>query len=327
MPLLKRLTAMAAKIETTIGAAETLVASDGAFNAYDLEIQFETDVEEREAQGNFGRLAGVSGARAASIKFKVDLAMVGGTALPAWAATLFPACGCEISSLVIYPKSEGLSSTATVHKSITIGFWEGATSSAQYKVASGCMGNFKIVCTSGALTYVEFEFKGVFQEVTDAAIIDPTYPLDLPMRFASDGTATTWNSYELCMASLEFDLGNEVILRECPDSIEGYKSAIVVDRYPKITMDPEADLVATQDVYGDLMNNVEASFSSVVGTGFLTGAQTTLPFVTLAAPKAQVFSLQEGDREKLLINEVEMMCNKNGNTEDREFSLTFTAAT
>lgn len=320
---------MAAKLETTIGTAETLTATDGAFNAYDLEIQFETDVEEREAQGNFGRLAGVSGARAASIKFKCDLAMVGGTGLPSWAATLFPACGCEIDTLVVYPKSEGLSSSSTVHKSITIGFWEGGTaaSGAQYKVAAGCMGNFKIVCTSGALTYVEFEFKGVFQEVTDQTIIDPTYPLDLPMRFASDGTATTWNSYELCMSSLEFDLGNEVILRECPDSIEGYKSAIVVDRYPKITMDPEADLVASADVYGDLMNNTEAAFSSVVGTGFLTGAQTTLPKVTLAAPKAQIFSLSEGDREKLLINEVEMMCNKNGNTEDREFSLTFTAAT
>jgi hypothetical protein len=195
-----------------------------------------------------------------------------------------------------------------------------------FKSAAGCMGNFKIVCTSGALTYLEFEFKGVFQTVSDATLIDPTYPLDLPMRFASDGTATTWNSYNLCMSSLEFDLGNEVILRECPDSIEGYKSAIVVDRYPKLTLDPEADLVANQDVFGDLMNNTEASFSSVVGTGFLTGAQTTLPTCTLAAPKAQVFSLSEGDREKLLINEIEMMCNKDGNTEDREFSLTFTAA-
>jgi hypothetical protein len=313
---------MAAKIETTIGTAESLAASDGAFNAYDLEIQFETDVEEREAQGNFGRLAGVSGARAATIKFKVDLAMVGGTALPAWSSTLFPACGCEVSSLVIYPKSEGLSSSSSVHKSITIGFYENG----MFKSAAGCMGNFKIVCTSGALTYLEFEFKGVFQTVSDAALIDPTYPLDLPMRFASDGTATTWNSYNLCMSSLEFDLGNEVILRECPDSIEGYKSAIVVDRYPKLTLDPEADLVANQDVFGDLMNNTEAAFSSVVGTGFLTGAQTTLPTCTLAAPKAQVFSLSEGDREKLLINEIEMMCNKDGNTEDREFSLTFTAA-
>ena len=315
---------MAAKTETTIGTAISLGAADGAFCAYDLEINAEIDVEERECQGSFNRLAGVAGAQACSITFKVDLSMVGGTALPAWASTLFPACGCEIDTLVIKPKSEGLSDTATVHNTCTIGFFENGL----FKSAAGCMGNFKIVATSGALTYVEFEFKGVWQDVTDATLIDPTYPLDLPMRFASATVdSVTYQSVAQCMSSFEFDLGNEVILRECPDTLAGFKSALVVDRYPKVTMDPEAHLVADDDTYGDWLANTEGALSAVVGTGYTTGAQTTRPKCTLVAPKAQLFNVQEGDREKLLINDIEMMLNKNGNAEDEEFTLTFTAAT
>ena len=318
---------MAFKTESTIGTAEVLAASDGAFCAYDLEIQPEVEAEERECQGNFGRLAAVTGARGATITFKLDLSMASNSTLPGWASTLFPACGCEVDSLVVYPKSEALSSTATVHNTCTIGFYEGGvgSSGSMFKVAAGCMGNFKINCTSGKMTYVEFEFKGVFQDVTDATIIDPTYPLDIPMRFASAGTATTWGGVEQCVGTLEFDLGNEVILRECPDTLQGYKSAIVVDRYPKINIDPEAHLVANEDTYGLWLDNTEAAFSSVVGTGTPTGANTNGPTCTLAAPKAQILNVQEADREKLLTNELEMACNKNGNTEDREFSLTFAA--
>jgi len=324
MPLLKRLTAMAMKLESTIGTAESLTAAEGAFNAYDLEIQLENDVEERECQGSFNYLAGVSGARGCTINFKVDLAMAGGTALPAWASVLFPCCGCEISSLVIAPKSEGLSASSSVHKTCTIGFYENGV----FKSAAGCMGNFKIVANSGQIAYVEFEMKGVWQTVSDASLIDATYPQDLPMRFAGSGASAgvSLGGVSLCVSSLEFDLGNEVILRECPDTIAGYKSALVVSRYPKITIDPEHQLVANYDAFGKLLSNTEEAFSGMVGTGFTTGAQTNAPTCILAAPKAQIFSAQEGDREKLLTHELELMCNKNGQTEDEEFSLTFAAA-
>jgi hypothetical protein len=41
------------------------------------------------------------------------------------------------------------------------------------------------------------------------------------------------------------------------------------------------------------------------------------------APKAQILSLKYGDREKLVVDQVEFGCNKNGATQDQCLQITF----
>jgi len=311
MPLLKRIQTMAAKIETTIGTAETLTAAEGAFNAYDLEIQAEIDVEQREAQGSFNYLSGVPGPYAGSMTFKTDMGW-DGAAVPSWASVLFPACGFTESAQVYTPVSEGPGSNV---KTATIGIFKDGV----YKKLAGAVGNFKINAPSGRIIFVEWEFKGVWQSVTDSAIIAPTYPTAQPLRFAS--STVQYNSVDQCVENVTFDAGNEIILRECPDTASGYKSGLIVSRYPMININPEAQLVATEDRYGDWTAGNEYAFSCAFDgpTGAVSNGN-----VTLSAPKAQIFNVQEGDRNKLMIDEVELMCNKNGANADEEVSITFT---
>ena len=55
MPLLRRRAVFAAKTETTVGTAETITASEGAYNARDFSIQPTVAVTRREGQGGEDR--------------------------------------------------------------------------------------------------------------------------------------------------------------------------------------------------------------------------------------------------------------------------------
>lgn len=309
MPILKKLQVFAAKVEGTIGTAETLTASEGVYNAYDIKIDGDIEVQMRESPAAFGKRKGTAGARGGKMTFKTDLAWLG-SGLPAWASVLFPACGYVESSQVFTPRSEA---PGTNVKTVTLGVFDG-----RKKSLAGAMGNFKIVFPSGQLAYIEWEFTGVWQAPTDTTIITPSHPDDIAARFAS--STVTYDSVAQCVENVTFDAGNEVVLRECPDTAAGFKSALIVDRSPKLTLNPEAQLVATDDRFGDWIAGTEAAFSLNV-----TGKADS--DFTLAAPKAQIMSVKDADRNGFLVDEVEMHCNKNGTTNDEDVSLTFTDET
>ena len=310
MPLLQRIRTMAAKIEGTIGTPEALTGAEGVYNAYDLKIDADLTVEERQAQGSFNYLTGVPETRGGSCSFKTDMGW-NGTTMPNWATVLMTACGYVESTQVFTPRSEGPGATV---KTATLAIYEDGL----FKSLAGAVGTFKINAPSGKIIMIEWDFKGVWQPVTDVAIIAPTYPTDKPLRF---GSATiTYNALDQCVENMTFDAGNEIILRECPDTAAGFISGLIVDRKPMININPEAQLVATEDRYGDWLAGNEYAFSCAFDgpTGVVTNGS-----VTVSAPKAQIMKVTEGSRNKLLIDEVELMCNKNGATADEEVSITF----
>jgi hypothetical protein len=310
MPLLKRKRVMAAKVEGTIGTAESLTNAEGAFNAYDVMIQPTIAVDQREGQGSFNYLSGVPGARQGKATFKTDIGWDGTTTMPTWASVLLPACGFVESSQVYTPRSEAPGSNV---KTATIGCYVDGV----FKSIAGAVGNFRLVCPSGKQVMIEWEFTGVWQAPTDVALIAPTYPTALPIRYSS--ATTTYNSVALCVENFTLDAGNEVILRECASTAAGYISGLVVSRYPRATANPEAVLVATQDRFGAWLAATESALSVV-----LDGPSTST--ITISIPKAQIVNDQESDRGKLVTDEVEWSCNKNGATADQEVSITFAEA-
>ncbi len=314
MPLLRRIQTMAAKVETTIGTAESLTGAEGVYNAYDLSIQANIDSEERQAQGSFNYLSSVTGARGGTMSFKTDMAW-NGTTMPTWASVLLTGCGYVESTQVYTPRSEAPGSNV---KTLTIALYEDGLK----KSLAGAVGNFKIVCPAGGIAMIEWEFQGVWQAVTDTAIIAPTYPTDTPLRFGSG--VITYQAAALVVDNVTLDAGNQIILREDPATASGYVSGLIVDRKPTITCSPEAALVAADaasDVFGDWVGHTEGAFSCKIDgpTGAVSNGD-----ITFSAPKAQITNVQEGDRNGLLVHELELACNKNGATADQEVSITFT---
>jgi hypothetical protein len=181
------------------------------------------------------------------------------------------------------------------------------------------MGTFKFVFPTGKQAYVEFTFTGKYSSnETDTALIAPTYPTVLPLRFAAG--ALTWNSVALCTASLEVDAGNTVIMRECVNASDrsGFISAIVTNRAPIITADPESVLLAGQD--RDLLwltSQPEPLLITINGTGNST--------IVISAPEAQLENKQQGARNDMLTDDLTWLATA-GSAVDTELSITFNAA-
>lgn len=301
MPLLKRVRVLAAKVEATVGTAESLTNAEGVFNAYNVMIQPGITFEQREAQGQFGTLSAVPGARMGTATFRTDLGYDGST-VPTWASVLLPACGYVNSTGTFTPRSEAPGSNV---KTLTIGCYLNG----KFKSLAGAMGTFNLVFPTGRMAYIDWTFTGVWQAPTDTSIIAPTYPTHPTLRAAN--MTTTFDSVSFCSEQITFDAGNEISMIQCQTG-NGFKNALVHNRAPRFTSNPESVLVATQDRYASLLSSVEASLSLAIGNA-----------ITISAPKAQIVNLQEGDREGVVIDEVEWQANKNGTGIDQDVSIVF----
>jgi hypothetical protein len=307
MPLLRRKAVFAAAIEGTIGTAETLDGTDGVFNARDFSLQPNIAMTRREGQGGFNYLTSIPEGMTGTCTIVHDLTY-NGTDIPTWASVLLPACGWVDATGTFSPKSEGPGSNV---KTLTIGHYKDGKRS----LLSGAMGTFKIVCPTGKVAYIEFTFTGKYSSnETDTAIIAPTYPTASPLRFAAG--ALTWNSVALCTSNVEVDAGNSVIMRECVNATDrsGYVSALVTNRVPVITADPESVLVATQDRDSLWLTPTAQAFSMQIGA---SGSS-----ITIAAPKAQLENKQQGNRNDMMTDDLTWLCTQ-GSSADTELTIAF----
>ena len=308
MPLLRRRSVFAAKVEATVGTAESITASEGAFNARDFSIQPTVAVTRREGQGGFNHLAGIPEGMMGTCSIVHDLSY-DGTTIPTWASVLLPACGWVDTSGTFSPVSQGPGSGGV--KTITLAHYKDGKRS----LLSGAMGTFKISCPTGKMAFITFTFTGKYSSnETDLTIIAPTYPTALPLRFSPG--VLTWNSVDLCTSSVEVDAGNSVIMRECVDVADrtGYKSAIVTNRAPVITADPESVLVATQDLEAKWLTSVPEAFSMRVGVSAAS--------IIISAPKAQLENKQQGNRSDMMTDDLTWLATA-GSAVDTELTIAF----
>lgn len=307
MPLLRRKAVFAAAIEGTIGTAESLDGTDGVFNARDFSLQPNIAMTRREGQGGFNYLTSIPEGMTGTCTIVHDLTY-NGTDIPTWASVLLPACGWVDATGTFSPKSEGPGSNV---KTLTIGHYKDGKRS----LLSGAMGTFKIVCPTGKVAYIEFTFTGKYSSnETDTAIIAPTYPTVSPLRFAAG--ALTWNSVALCTSNVEIDLGNSVIMRECVNATDrsGYVSALITNRAPVITADPESVLVATQDRDAHWLSSLPYSLVARVGA---SGSA-----ITFTASKAQLENKQQGNRNDMLTDDLTWLATA-GSSVDTELTIAF----
>jgi hypothetical protein len=311
MTLLKRKRVLAAKIEATPGTAETLLAADASFNVYNLMAQQEIELETREAQGGFGMLNSVVGGYKGRITFSCDFSWDGTATEPSWADTFLPACGWVKTGQVFTPRTEAPGANV---KTITIAIYQDG----MRKILAGAAGTFQILCATGKTAVCNFDFQGIWQAPTTVSILAPTYPTAKGLRYAS--STTTWAGSALCVSNLTLDSGNTVILKECGSTVSGYDHALITNRVVTVSGDPEADATDSVTRYGQ-----HIAMTEDVLTWSLDGPTNAV--AVFNAPKAQIITPTEADRNMIVTDEITWQCNRNGSNIDQEISLTFTAAT
>jgi len=306
MPLLTKQRVLAAKLEVTSGTPVTLTSgTDGMINAYDVVIDGDIPYNERVAAGAFGRQQSTVGAYAGSLKFKVE-AYGSGTAgtAPAWSTVLLEACAMTQASGLFTPISAGAS-----QKSATIAVYEDGGR----KMLAGAMGTWTFNAEDGKPGVFEFDFKGVWQPVTDVAMFTPQFSTVIPPRFA--GATLTIGAYTPTMSKLSIAYGAKVEMREDVTQTGGYIAAIITDRKVTGKLDPEMTLVASYDAFGAWLAGTTAALSVAFGP---SGAG-----FTIAAPVLQYTGIKEGDRNGKVISNLDFIAAQNGSTPDSEISIQF----
>lgn len=304
--MLRKRRVLAAKVETTVGTAESLTASEGVFNVFNPVINPTIEFTERQGQGGFGQMPGTLGARGGTITFTVEVSS--GTSVPSWASVFLPACGFVEDTGVFEPVTAPPGTAAGV-KTLTIGLYEDG----RVKKLRGCMGNAVFTFPAGRIATVEFTFTGIWVAPIDATLLAPTYPAPASLRFADAGlTIGSWNPK---VEQMTLDLGNEVFLREDANDESGYASAVITGRVPKGTLNPEAQLIATKNVHGEWLSLTEQALALTLGDGDNQ--------LAIAAPKLQFRNVQDGDRNNLLIDDLEYQLNKSSAAGDDELTFDF----
>lgn len=308
MPLLRKRTLLAAKVEAAVGTPETLAAANASFVVYDVEAKIDTEYIARPSQGTASKNPGVIGARGGSISFKIEL-----TGAAALADIFFPSCGLADAATptgTYALKTAAPGTAAGGLRTLTIG----AYIDGRVKKFAGCMGNMKIIGEVGKPLVAEFEYKGVYVATTDEAIPTDTVPALIGPRVAN-GTFTLGGASPV-LGSFEIDLKNEITLREditAGGGESGYLSAIITDRDPVATFQQESALVATRDDYGIYLAGTTQALVVVVGSDAGN-------ILTLSAPAAQISEINDEDKDGVLADALQLSFCRSA-ADDDEFTI------
>lgn len=194
-------------------------------------------------------------------------------------------------------------------RTLTLGSYENG----RLKVLTGGMGNWKLSFENSKHATIEWTFMGRYTPVIDApmlsGVIRPTEP---PIPFVGkdiliDGRPTG------CLNSMSIESGNNVIIRPCAAEVGGVESGLITGRKITANFDPEACLIAEDDVYQSWLGGDEHAFEICL--------ENENDLITFAGPRFQRTNIQDAEREGIDIDQTTGQFNiENG---DDEFSITF----
>lgn len=316
MVLVRKRRILAVETEATPGTAETLVDADANITVYNPIIQPNIDVERREGFNISGEdLSGVSGQRTGTCTFSTDFWWDGTANEPFWATELLPACGWVLDTNTFSPYLEP---PGTNVKTLTLAVDQIQSGTCVRKQLRGAVGNFRMVFPAGRRAFIEWTFQGVWETPTDTgSVLAPTYPTESPLKFSSGTVA--YNSNDVCVSQVEINSGNTLSPKQCHDNAAGIDYYLITDRQTTIIADPEEALVASQDHYGDMINHTEALLNIE-----LPGPSTST--IDFNANQAQIQSIQEADRDGIVIDQITWQANKNGANDNQSLQIVFTPA-
>ena len=274
-PLLARKRVLAFELEATYGTLATLTATDAGFRCFERNMRIVSDTLRRERQGLLGSSKGVAEAKHAELSLTTHIH--GHTAVPKW-SQLFQACGMSVSSLTY---------TADSDQSTWKGLSAGHYVDGRKKLGRGMMGNWVARLTAGRVGSIDWTFLGGYSAdpIADTLLTGMSYETAAarPPIFDGSGSITIDGSTDIKIANMTIDFGNEVALREDPNSEGGYIGAWIGNRMPTVTIDPEALAYGTKNWYAIHSADTEITISAVLNGGANNTVTFTLTGCQLAS--------------------------------------------
>lgn len=304
---------VAAKVEVTEGTAIALAGADANFQV--MEPTFEADIpmfNRTILDNSLSRFKQIAGTRLAKMTFKVENKGSGtaGTA-PAFGKLL--RCSGFLETVVAVTSVTYTPDQAVANvPSISVGLYRDGLR----KLLRGARGNVKYVAKNGEPGMWEFEFLGVYDGVSDVAMITPSgveTTVPVPLLTAQFSVA----AFSAFCSQVSFDMGNTLAPRADINKAEGYISTIITQRDAKGSFDPEDELVANHDFYGRWVANT---------TGALTWRHTGSAgnICIFNAPACQYVKVTETERNGIATMGADFALVRSAAVGNDEISIAYT---
>lgn len=278
-------------LESTKGQAATI--SSHNIVAFDPSINQSTNFTTRTPTGmGPGQIEAVPEERMGTASIQVEVRNDGDI------SKLFQAGGMDDTLALV--------SSLTDQQTATVEIYEDGL----LKKLRGAMCNVTIEGEFGKRILATFEFTGIWVQPTDLGSAPSiTRPSKKPLRVTSATFNVASNAKKISNFSIDF--GNDIQMTPDVADDSGLAHAFLADRAPTISFDPEASLVANDDVFGDWIGRVIKSLSIQAGS---SGNQFTFD-----APRLQYIDPQETIRQGLQAHEIQS--NLNAEAGDDEFTM------
>jgi hypothetical protein len=214
----------------------------------------------------------------------IPLGAKGATVTPTWTGSLKAG-----QQWVVWLRPPGLSldPISDNFESVTIDLHKDGVK----HLVPGCYGTFQITAQAGNFATVKWDFTGTYNAPTDDANPAPNFETTLPSQV--ELARLRVNQFNAIVEKFTFDQHNDIQIRPDVSSSDGYIGTRIVSRKPEGGIDPEADLVANNDFWGQFAAAKRMPFQMRVG-------HTTGNTVWVIAPNTQYTGMTYGDRNGIL---------------------------
>lgn len=317
--------ALLAKAESTYSADPVPTGASDAVPCMrgQVTLTLESDPSERQIlDGGFSRLIGDNSLPRGKIAFSVELLGNGtiqnGSTVHTTFSKLLKACDMTETAT-----AESTGGAADGYITYSPGIATDAGSSVTFYFHSelkrhkltGAKGTVKFRMEAGKYAYADFEFRGIYNAVSDQSFPSLTFALtNKPPLFVAASTLT-WGSYTPIISKLDFDLGNQIGMRTDPTATYGVKGFCIGDRKITGSFDPESVAEATQPWFADWSTPTLRTLTAVLGS--TAGNRFTFTATCM------IRSLAYGDRNQSRVHSVNIDVVKTtiGTTNGQEFLL------
>ena len=317
-PFLVQRQQVALKVEGTEGTDSTPGDVDVIAPVYGVDWTPTFKMNERApVQTSFSKLASVAGQRHAMIKFECEVKGSGtpGTA-PIFGAAL-KSCGFAETLVTSTSATYAPLSGTTQIPSCTVEVREGeGTTVFKRKFITGARGKVTLDAVTGDTVKLKFEFTGKYNEPTETVALTQPSPGANPIPFLA-AAFSFLGVGTLKVHQFSMDMGTTVAIREDANQAGGVYSAVLTNRKPTGSIDPEQELIATVNFLNKLTTNAQGVLSFA-----LTGTAGNI--TTFNAPKAQIVNISEADRTGVRVEKLSIAFGENAAAGDDEFTIAFT---
>ncbi len=255
-----------AKIETTYGTDSVPVGGDAVLI---LSLQHAPDrlrlVPRPALTGALGNPQQAYAGMLETITITTELRGSGTAGTAPEIGPLLRACGLSetvsAGTSVTYAPQGGTIESCTIYYFKSV---DGSTSRVRH-ILVGCRGTAVINAEAGTNGTVTFTMTGRRANPTDQSALSPTFDATVPVAIRNL-TCTLGGVSNLVIQGFDVDLGNQIVVPDNLNDVEGYGNITLVERDPVLTLRRHDELVATLAPFADLVAGTTRAFdSSVVG--------------------------------------------------------------